>query len=349
MILKKTLLNQQGFFCAYRTQFFYFFCTVKKIAVYTSGGDAPGMNACIRAVVRTAIAKGIEIYGIRNGYEGMIENHIFKMDAQSVANIIQYGGTILKTARSEEFRTPQGRAKAAANLIKHGIEGLVCIGGDGSYTGAKILFAEHGIKTIGCPGTIDNDLWGTDYTIGFDTAVNTALEAIDRIRDTADSHNRVFFIEVMGRHSGAIALSAGMAGGAEGIFIPERKTELESIIAQFGKKKRKKAFSIFIIAEGDEQGNAHDISKKFQESFPGIDAKVSILGHIQRGGSPTANDRILATRLGSAAVIGLLEGRYNEAAGIINHELHFTPFEEAIGKKKDVETELWNTNLLISC
>jgi 6-phosphofructokinase 1 len=320
---------------------------MKKIAVFTSGGDSPGMNACIRAAVRTAVASNMEVFGIHRGYEGMIDNLIYPMAADSVSNIIQDGGTILKTARSARFMTPEGRAIAASNLKALGIEGLVCIGGDGSYTGANVLQQEHGIKTIGCPGTIDNDLFGTDYTIGFDTAVNTALEAIDKIRDTAESHNRIFFIEVMGRHSGHIALYSGIAGGAEGIFIPERQNELESIIAQYGLPKRQKAFSIFIVAEGDEEGHAYTIAKKFTEAYPGLDTRVSILGHIQRGGSPSANDRILATRLGAAAVLALKEGKQNLAAGIINNQVVFTPFSEAIGRKKDVPMELWATNELI--
>lgn len=320
---------------------------MNRIGVFTSGGDAPGMNACLRAAVRTCVNKGIAVYGIRRGYEGMIENDIFKMDAQSVSNIIQYGGTILKTARSEAFRTPEGRAKAAANLKAHGIEGLVCIGGNGSYTGAALLYKEHGIKTVGCPGTIDNDLYGTDFTIGFDTAINTAMEAIDRIRDTAESHNRVFFIEVMGRESGHIALYSGIAGGAEGIFIPEREHELETAIQVFARKKRKKAFSIFIVAEGDEEGHAYEIARQFVARFPEVDSRVSVLGHIQRGGSPTAADRVLSTRLGAAAVTALQDGMFDVAAGVVKNEVVFTPFAEAIGNKKDVPMQLWATNQLI--
>lgn len=328
--------------------FCFLLLLMKRIAVFTSGGDSPGMNACIRAVVRTAIAMDKIPFGIKEGYNGMIANHIFQMDAASVANIVQYGGTILKSSRSEAFFTPEGRAIAAANLKKHQIEGLVCIGGNGSYQGAELLEKEHGIPTIGCPGTIDNDLYGTDYTIGFDTAVNTAVDAIDKIRDTADSHNRVFFVEVMGRHSGHIALRAGIAGGAEGIFIPEKQHEMETIIEHFAQKRRKKAFSIFVVAEGEEEGRAFDIAKKFQDHFPDSDTRVSVLGHIQRGGSPSVNDRILATRLGAAAVMGLNEGHKNMAAGIVDNLVVLTPFSEAYTKTKGVPMDLWAINQLIS-
>lgn len=321
---------------------------MKKMAVFTSGGDSPGMNACIRSVVRTAISLGLEPYGIYQGYEGMIANEIQSLDAHFVGNIIQYGGTVLKTARSSEFMTKEGRAKAAGNLQALGIDALVCIGGDGSYTGARIFQEEFGIPVMGCPGTIDNDLFGTDYTIGFDSAVNTAVEAIDRIRDTADSHNRVFFVEVMGRHSGHIAISAALAGGAEGVFIPEKEGELEQVLYNYAQKRRKKAFSIFIVAEGDEDGKAYDIARVFQNKFPETDTRVSVLGHIQRGGNPTANDRILATRLGSAAVEALIQGRSGMACGIVNDKVTFTPFSDAISQSKGIQTDLWALNQLIS-
>lgn len=313
---------------------------MKKIAVFTSGGDSPGMNACIRAVVRTAIYHKIEVYGIRRGYEGMIEGDIEKMTTQSVANIIQRGGTILKTARSKEFMTPEGRKKAAKNLQKHGIEALVCIGGNGSFTGALKLHEEFGIKCIGAPGTIDNDLYGTDYTIGFDTAVNTALDAIDRIRDTADSHNRTFFVEVMGRDAGFIALQVGLAGGAEALFVPEVQNRKDWIDKLFAKSKRKKSFSIIVVAEGEEEGGAMVLAQKVKEKYPDIDPRVSILGHIQRGGTPTAHDRVLATRMGSAAVDALMNGETNKAIGIVNDTVTLTPFEEAIFKRKDISEEL---------
>lgn len=321
---------------------------MKRIAVLTSGGDAPGMNACIRAVVRAAIHFDFEVYGVQRGYQGLIENSIKKMSAGSVANIIQMGGTVLKTARSKEFMTPEGRKKAYENLQKHGIEGLVCIGGNGTYTGAMIFEKEFGIPSVGCPGTIDNDLSGTDYTIGYDTAINTAMDAIDKIRDTADSHNRVFFIEVMGRHSGHIALNAGIAGGAEGIFIPERENELRDIMKTYENKRRKKEFSIFVVAEGEEDGKAFDIAHKFQEAYPETDCKVTVLGHIQRGGRPTANDRILASRLGAHAVKALSEGHRNVAIGVIDNFIELTPFHEAIYAKKDVNENLWVMNSIIT-
>lgn len=322
--------------------------SVKKIAVLTSGGDAPGMNACIRAVIRACAHYNLEVYGIQRGYQGLIENEIHPMNPSSVANIIQMGGTILKTARSKDFMTSEGRKTAHENLQALGIEGLVCIGGNGTYTGAMIFEQEFGLPSIGCPGTIDNDLWGTDATIGYDTAINTAMEAIDKIRDTADAHNRVFFIEVMGRHSGHIALHAGIAGGAEGIFIPERGKEFEDIVKLYESKARKKEFSIFVVAEGEEEGHAYDIAKRFQTIYPDTDCKVTVLGHIQRGGRPTANDRILASRLGAHAVKALLEGERNQAVGVVDNKIKFTPFKEAIEHKKDIQDNLWTLNTIIT-
>lgn len=270
------------------------------------------------------------------------------MTASSVANIIQMGGTILKTARSKEFMTPEGRKKAHDNLKALGIEGLVCIGGNGTYTGAMIFEKEFGLPSIGCPGTIDNDLWGTDATIGYDTAINTAMDAIDKIRDTADAHNRIFFIEVMGRHSGHIALHAGIAGGAEGIFIPERGNEFADIVKLYEAKARKKEFSIFVVAEGEEEGHAYDIAKKFQGIYPDSDCKVTVLGHVQRGGRPTANDRILASRLGAHAVKALIEGEKNQAVGVVDGKIKFTSFQEAIEHKKDIQDNLWTLNTIIT-
>lgn len=307
---------------------------MKKIAVFTSGGDAPGMNACVRAVVRAGIYNGLEVVGILRGYSGMVEGNFKTLKAESVANIIQHGGTILKTARNKEFTTVGGRKKAYENLKEQGIEGVICIGGDGSFTGAKIFFEEHGIPFIGAPGTIDNDLFGTDYTIGFDTAINTAVEAIDKIRDTADSHDRVFFVEVMGRHSGAIALEVGLAGGAEAILLPEINGEIERLKTIFKKRKRKKSFSIIVVAEGDEEGGAYKIAEEIKQAFPNTDPKVTILGHIQRGGSPTVNDRVLATRLGVAAVEALLSSEANKMVGIVNNKVVLTAFDEAISKHK---------------
>lgn len=278
----------------------------------------------------------------------MIENEIHPMTPSSVANIIQMGGTILKTARSMDFMTPEGRKKAHQNLLNLGIEGIVCIGGNGTYTGAMIFEKEFGIPSMGCPGTIDNDLWGTDATIGYDTAINTAMEAIDKIRDTADAHNRIFFVEVMGRHSGHIALLSGIAGGAEGIFIPERGNEFDDIVQLYESKARKKEFSIFVVAEGDEEGRAYEISKRFQAIYPETDCRVTVLGHVQRGGRPTANDRILASRLGAHAVKALIDGRRNEAVGVVNNDIKFTSFQEAIEHKKDIQDNLWTLNTIIT-
>ncbi len=321
---------------------------MKKIAVLTSGGDAPGMNACIRSVIRACAHYNLEVFGVHRGYQGLIENEIHPMTTSSVANIIQMGGTILKTARSMDFMTPEGRKKAHQNLQNLGIEGIVCIGGNGTYTGAMIFEKEFGIPSMGCPGTIDNDLWGTDATIGYDTAINTAMEAIDKIRDTADAHNRIFFVEVMGRHSGHIALLSGIAGGAEGIFIPERGNEFDDIVQLYESKARKKEFSIFVVAEGDEEGRAYEISKRFQAIYPETDCRVTVLGHVQRGGRPTANDRILASRLGAHAVKALIDGRKNEAVGVVNNDIKFTSFQEAIEHKKDIQDNLWVLNTIIT-
>lgn len=305
------------------------------------------MNACIRAAVRTALAHNMEPFGIRRGYEGMIANDIVPLSAASVSNIIQYGGTVLKTARSAAFMTAEGRAAAAANLRGHGIEGLVCIGGNGSYTGAMKLEMEHGIPAMGCPGTIDNDLAGTDYTIGFDTAVNTAMDAIDKIRDTAESHDRIFFIEVMGRDSGYIGMYAGLAGGAEGILIPEKGDQFREILNRYEHKSRKKEFSIFVVSEGDEEGKAIDLAKRFQERYPQADTRITVLGHVQRGGRPSAQDRILASRLGAHAVKALHDGIRSCAVGVVKDEIVFTPFAEAIKGKKEMNPNLWILNEMI--
>jgi 6-phosphofructokinase 1 len=310
---------------------------MKRIGVYTSGGDAPGMNAAVRAVVRTAVYHGLSVKGIKRGYEGMIHDDIIDLDRQSVANIIQRGGTFLKTARSKDFMTPEGRKKAYDNLHKNGIDALVCIGGNGSYTGAKIFNEEYGIPCIGLPGTIDNDLYGTDYTIGYDTAINTALDSIDRIRDTAHSHERVFIVEVMGRDSGFIALDVAIAGGAEGALIPEDISDWDKVIKHFNRPgKRKKSFSIIVVAEGDEQGGALILEKRLTELYPDLKIRSTILGHVQRGGSPSARDRILASRLGSEAVKALIEGKTSVTVGVIGDEVSYTPFDLAINGKKSV-------------
>jgi len=314
---------------------------MKKIAVFTSGGDAPGMNACIRAVVRTAIFKGIEIYGITYGYDGMIQGNIKKMQSHSVSNIIQRGGTILKSARSEDFMTKEGRKKAYDQLVQHGIEGIVAIGGDGTFRGANVFFEEFGIPIIGCPGTIDNDIYGTDFTIGFDTAVNTALEAIDKIRDTAAAHDRIFFIEVMGRDSGYIALECGIGGGAEFVMIPETETDLKSIVKSLKNLRKTKSSSIIVVAEGDEEGTADLIMNQVKEKVndPDKEFKVTTLGHIQRGGNPTARDRVLASRCGMAAIEGLINGESNCMAGVVNGDVVYTPFADCIGKTKALKAD----------
>ncbi len=314
---------------------------MKRIAVYTSGGDAPGMNACIRAVVRGALYHEVEIYGIRYGYDGMIRGDFKELSSHSVSNIIQKGGTILKSARSEEFRTPEGRQKAYDNLKKHEIEGLICIGGDGSFTGAKIFYEEFGIPCVGAPGTIDNDIYGTDFTIGFDTAVNTAIQAIDKIRDTADSHDRIFFIEVMGRDSGYIAIRSGICGGAEMVLVPETATSVEEVINTLKKgKSRSKTSSIVVVAEGDEMGGAMELAAMAREALVDADIRVATLGHIQRGGAPSAKDRILASRMGLSAIEGLLNGRKNVMAGVMKDELVYTPFEHAVTIEKTLSPDL---------
>jgi 6-phosphofructokinase 1 len=311
---------------------------VTKIGVLTSGGDAPGMNAAIRAVVRTGIYNGMEVFGIMRGYAGMIENDIVPMHSRSVANIIQRGGTILKTARCKEFFEHEGRKKAYGNLKKLGINGLVIIGGDGSFRGAHKLSTEFDIPCIGLPGTIDKDIAGTDFTIGFDTAVNTAVEAIDKIRDTADAHDRLFIIEVMGRDAGYIALHSGIATGAENILIPERKTDIEELVnSLLEKERRKKLVNIIVVAEGDR--GAEDVAQIIKERVPTADTRVCVLGHIQRGGAPSCMDRLIASRMGYAAVESLIEGRHNVMIGIVNNKMHYTPLEKAVKAKQKISDD----------
>lgn len=304
--------------------------TINKIGVFTSGGDAPGMNACIRAVVRTSIYLGKQVVGIQQGYQGMIESRFIDMDARSVCNIIQLGGTILKTARCMEFRTVEGRQIAFNNLKEAGIDALVAIGGDGTFTGAELLSREHDIPVICVPGTIDNDLYGSDYTLGYDTATNTVIDAIDKIRDTAASHDRLFFIEVMGRDSGCIALHAGTAGGAEAILLPEKETAISDLILQLEKGvNSKKTSSIVIIAEGDKNGGAYNVAKAVKEKLD-FDIKVTILGHLQRGGSPSSFDRVLASRMGFAAVKALLASENRKMVGLRNNKIQLTGLEECL-------------------
>ena len=313
---------------------------VTKIGVLTSGGDSPGMNACVRAVVRTGIYHGLEVFGIMRGYSGMVENDIFKMESKSVANIIQRGGTILKTSRCKEFFSPEGRKIAYGNLKKHGINGLIIIGGDGSFRGAQIFSNEFDIPCIGLPGTIDKDIAGTDFTIGFDTAVNTAVEAIDKIRDTADAHDRLFIIEVMGRDAGYIALHSGIATGAENILIPERKTIITDIIKALEEKERRhKLVNLIVVAEGEEFGGANEVAKVIKERLPQQEVRVCILGHIQRGGSPSCMDRLIASRMGYHAVECLMEGRHNVFVGILNNKMNYMPLNEAVKKKQHISEE----------
>lgn len=313
---------------------------VTKIGVLTSGGDAPGMNAAIRAVVRTGLYHNMEVFGIMRGYQGMIDDDIVPMHSRSVANIIQRGGTILKTARSKEFFEPEGRKKAYENLKKHGIDGLVVIGGDGSFRGAQKFSNEFDIPCIGLPGTIDKDIAGSDFTIGFDTAVNTAIEAIDKIRDTADAHDRLFIIEVMGRDAGYIALHSGIATGAEHILIPETKTDIELVVDSLEEKeRRKKLVNMIVVAEGDDTGGGNEVANIIKKRLPHLDTRVCILGHIQRGGSPTCLDRLIASRLGYAAVDSLIEGKHNTMIGIMNNKLHYTPLDKAVKAKQRISDE----------
>jgi 6-phosphofructokinase 1 len=313
---------------------------VTKIGVLTSGGDSPGMNAAIRAVVRTGNYNNLEVFGVMRGYSGMIDDDIRKLESRSVANIVQRGGTFLKTARCMEFYEPEGRVKAYENLKKRGINGLVIIGGDGSFKGALQFSKEFDIPCIGLPGTIDKDIAGSDFTIGFDTAVNTAVEAIDKIRDTADAHDRLFIIEVMGRDAGYIALHSGIATGAEHIIIPERKTDIETMIASLvEKEKRKKLVNMIIVAEGGDTGGAEEVARIIKKRLPTADTRVCILGHIQRGGSPSCLDRLIASRMGYSAVECLLEGRFNVMVGIINNKMHFTPLEKAVKAKQRISDE----------
>jgi 6-phosphofructokinase 1 len=315
---------------------------MKTIGVFTSGGDAPGMNACLRAVVRTGLRRGLRVVGIRRGYAGMLKGEFEEMDHASVSNIIQFGGTIIKTARSQEFFEAEERAKAAHLLRDAGIEGLVAIGGDGTFRGAQCLWEEHQLPIIGAPGTIDNDLYGTDDTIGFDTAVNTALDAIDRIRDTATSHDRLFFVEVMGKTAGFIALDVGAAGGAEMILVPEQLVCVQdihdTILAGI---KQGKTSSIIVVAEGDEEGGALEIARKVAQ-LGGVECRATILGHTQRGGRPTARDRILASELGAAAVEALLNGQSAKMVGRVSSQTVLTPLRETWEKKKPLNQRLYD-------
>ena len=317
--------------------------TIKSIGILTSGGDAPGMNAAIRSVPRSAIYNGLKVYGIYRGYKGLVTDEIQEFKTQNVSNIIQMGGTILKTARCKEFTTPEGRAQAYENMKKHGIDALVVIGGDGSLTGARIFAQEYDIPCIGLPGTIDNDLYGTDTTIGYDTALNTILDAVDKIRDTATSHERLFFVEVMGRDAGFLALTGAIAAGAEAAIIPEFSTEVDQL-EQFIKQgfRKSKSSSIVLVAESELTGGAMHYAERVKNEYPEYDVRVTILGHLQRGGRPTAHDRIIASRMGVASIQALLEGQRNVMIGIENNKIVYVPFAKAIKNDKPIDKELVN-------
>lgn len=323
---------------------------IKKLAVLTSGGDAPGMNAAIRSVVRTCAYYRIDCIGVYRGYQGLIEGDFVPMSARSVSSIINKGGTMLKSARSKEFMTVEGRKKAYDSLIAAEIDGLILIGGDGSFTGGLVFNKEYNFPLIGIPGTIDNDIFGTDYTIGYDTALNTVVEVIDKIRDTASSHNRLFFVEVMGRDAGFIALNAGIGAGAEEILIPEEDLGLERLLESLKQSKRSgKSSSIVVVAEGDRLGkNVFELRDYVEEHLPEYEVRVSVLGHMQRGGSPSCFDRVLASRLGVKAVELLLDGKSNKMVGIVNTKIESCPFEEALAGHHDINKELIRVSDIMS-
>jgi len=323
--------------------------SIKKIGVFTSGGDAPGMNAAVRAVTRAALANKLEVYGIRRGYQGMIEGDIIRLYSHDVSHIMNLGGTFLQTARSSEFRTEEGRAKAYQHLKEFGIDAVVVIGGDGSFRGALDFTQEYDIPFVGIPGTIDNDMYGTDYTIGFDTALNTVIQAVDKIKDTASSHGRIFFVEVMGREAGQLALNAGIACGAEVIFIPEihsEEVELEKFLSKGFKNK--KYSGIVMVAEGDTAGGAFKIAEKVQIKHPEIEVRVSILGHMQRGGSPSAVDRIAATQMGVAAVEALLDDQKSVMIGLKNDSIVHVPLQKVVKMNRGVDNNMLNLQKVIN-
>ena len=317
---------------------------IKCIGILTSGGDAPGMNAAIRAVTRSAICAGYRVKGIYRGYRGLITGEIVEFKTQNVSNIIQMGGTILKTARCPEFKTPEGRKQAYETLKREEIDALVVIGGDGSLSGARVFATEFDVPIVGLPGTIDNDLYGTDTTIGYDTALNRIMECVDKIRDTATSHERLFFIEVMGRDAGFLALNGAIASGAEAAIIPEISTEVDQLaeLIKNGFRKSKNS-SIVLVAESPVTGGAMGLAERVKNEYPQYDVRVSILGHLQRGGSPTAHDRILASRMGAAAIDALLDDQRNVMIGITNDEIVYVPFSKAIKNDKPINRELLNT------
>ncbi|REJ82418.1 MAG: 6-phosphofructokinase [Bacteroidetes bacterium] len=322
---------------------------IKKIAVLTTGGDCPGLNAAVRAVVRSGIYYKLEVLGVVRGYEGLIDNNFIEMKSHSVSNILQRGGTVLKTARSDRFMKPEGRQKAFENISAAGVDALVVLGGDGSFRGMDVFTSEHKVRSVGIPKTIDNDIYGTDFAIGYDTAVNTVVQAIDKIRDTADSHDRLFFVEVMGRDAGMIALFGGIGSGAEAILIPETNTRIERIVEILERGwSRKKTSMIVIVAEGDDAGGAYEIARSVKQRFKQFDTRVSILGHVQRGGSPSCADRVLASRLGVSAVEALLEGRNNVMLGLIDNKLSYTSYKDVASRKKEFPSELMRIAEILS-
>ena len=322
---------------------------IKTIGVLTSGGDAPGMNAAIRAVVRSSVYYERRVVGIRRGYEGLIEGDFEELDSRSVKHILSQGGTFLKSARSKEFMTAEGRTKAAEQVRQAGIDALVVIGGNGSFTGAHLLFSEHGIPVVGIPGTIDNDLFGTDFTLGYDSATNVVVECIDKIRDTASSHNRLFLVEVMGRDSGFIALRTALATGALDVVLPEKNSSMDELVGEVGKGfANKKTSNIVVVAEGNRLGNTFDIASTIKTHFPNIDVKVTILGHLQRGGAPSCSDRVLASKLGVAAVEGLLNGRSDVMCGVIDNQTTYTFFQQAVQNKAPLNLELLRISRILS-
>lgn len=322
---------------------------IQKLGVLTSGGDAPGMNAAIRAVVRACVHFDIEPYGISEGYKGLIENLIEPMNARSVANIVNQGGTLLKSARSQPFRTPEGRQAAFEHVQNADLDALVVIGGDGSFTGAMIFQQEFGVPAIGIPGTIDNDIFGTDYTIGYDTALNTVVEAVDKIRDTATSHSRLFFIEVMGRDAGFIALNAGIGSGAKEILIPEADRGIDHLLKSLEHSGRAgKTSSIVLVAEGGKGGGVFELAKALEQRLPEYEARVTVLGHIQRGGRPSCFDRVLASRLGVASIKALLNGHSGVMVGVRNNAIALTPFAEAVSQHNAIDEELLEVSDIVS-
>ncbi|NVK28258.1 MAG: 6-phosphofructokinase [Flavobacteriia bacterium] len=322
---------------------------IKSIAVLTSGGDAPGMNAAVRAVVRTSIFYEKRVFGVRRGYDGLIEGDMEELNTKSVKNILNLGGTFLKSARSEEFKTDEGQKKAFDQLQKHNIDALVVIGGNGTFTGAHRFYEKFGVPVIGIPGTIDNDLFGTDYTIGFDTATNTVVDCIDKIRDTASSHNRLFFVEVMGRDAGFIAMNTAVATGALDVILPEENKTFEDLFGEIERgASRRKTSNIVVVAEGNKLGNSFEIAEKVKVHFPQLDTKVTILGHLQRGGAPSCFDRVTASKLGLAAVEGLLNGRADVMVGIVDSELTYTFLQQAVMNKAQLDPEMLRISKILA-